>query len=109
MMVYRLRVNALLAVDVSLDVIDPDAHAPLRFTAVPTEADPQQVDVLLEMIRDEVGAMTGVEGHLLGRVTTPADLHAAMSELTRYAPELRRGADIVASWRPEPTPPKTAR
>lgn len=110
MFVYRLAVNPLLAVEVSLASADPDGHAPLQFRALPRENGLEGVAEIVAMIRDEVGALTGLEGHLLGAVTTPADLHAALREqLTRYAPELTAGASIIEGRAPEPLPPGAAR
>lgn len=110
MFVYRLNVNALLAVDVCLEASGPDDYAPLGFVAVPRDDGFDGIEDLMDMVRREVRALSGLQGHLLGETTTPADLHAALSQggLSRYTPELIKGHDIVEDHAPEPIPPGTA-
>ena len=105
MFVYRLTINPLLFVDVSLDAADADENRPLNFTALPQEDGLPSVEDILAMVRDEVSALAGLQGHLLGTITTPADLHAAMSDISRYAPRLVKGREILEGYKLDPPPP----
>ena len=107
MFVYRLQVNPLLIVDVKLAASSPDEHRSLDFVGLPKQKDLPEVDILVDMVRDEVQSLTGLYGHLLGDVTTPIDLHTAFSEggLSCYSPQLLEGHDIVTSYVPESLPP----
>ena len=97
MFVYRLHVNPLLDVDVKLDASSSEENGPLRYEAVPKQANLPDIQTLVDMVKDEVRALTGIDGHLLGDVTTPVDLNAAFAEggLSRYRPELIEGQQIL--------------
>lgn len=80
--------------EVWIDVDDPNISGEIQY-AGQTE--------YVAGIRETLSRQAGAFGHLIGSVTTPIDLDAAMkgAEMQRFRPQVAEGADLVKKYDPD--------
>ena len=91
MIKYKVKVENK-TIYVSLDTNSPNESAVLIY-----EGDKSVVSGFREFLENTYGAF----GHTIGQVTTPIDLHYAMSSQQQFEARLVEGQNIVKKYDPE--------
>lgn len=76
-----------------IDVDDPNASGEIQYSG--------QTEYIAG-VRETLSRQTGAFGHLIGSVTTPIDLDAAMkgAEMQRFRPQIAEGSELVKTYDP---------
>lgn len=94
MIQYKLTVFTVLPILISVDSDNPNKSAEIQY-----QGNQDGIDEIKPILESSYGAF----GHLIGTVTTPIDLSAAMNspEIQQFKPELIEGDDLVKDYDPQ--------
>jgi hypothetical protein len=90
MIKYQLRVDNQ-TIEVSLDASTPDDRAEIQYTG---DAD------AVAIVEGALSSQYGIAGHLIGDITSPADLMIAMQsdEMQQFTPNAIEGSEMLQDY-----------